>query len=135
MILIVDDDTDAREALGELLRQRGYSVICAENGEAAFNQIRNWNAPPALILLDLFMPIMGGQAFLRRARADRRLRNVPIIVTTADPWAEPPEADAILSKPLRPETLIAAIRRFLDSPIGLHSMPRVFGKGGYSGLQ
>ena len=129
MILVVDDEVDAREALGELLGQRGYSVICAEDGEDALDQVRNWNAPPALILLDLFMPVMDGQVFLRRASEDRRLRNVPIIVMTADPCAEPLGADAILIKPLRPAILITTIRRVLEWPLGLRSTPRLFWEG------
>jgi CheY-like chemotaxis protein len=69
-ILVVDDDSDAREALGELLKQRGYSVVCAENGLAALDEIRTRRVPPALILLDLSMPVMDGRTFLRRARED-----------------------------------------------------------------
>src|SRR5215472_11352277 len=114
MILVVDDDADARDLLSELFKQHGYIVASAENGRAALAQIHNWDVPPALILLDLFRPVMDGQTFLRRARQERQLRNVPIIVTTADPWVEPPGADAILSKPLRPEILVATVRRFLD---------------------
>ena len=101
-ILIVEDDPDAREALSELVEVSGYPVVCAENGLAALDKIRNWEASPALILLDLRMPVMDGHAFLQQARNDSRIENVPIIVITADLWAQPSGADAILRKPINP---------------------------------
>jgi CheY-like chemotaxis protein len=112
-ILVVEDDADAREALSELLTISGYPVASAENGLAALDQIRNWEAVPALILLDLLMPVMDGHAFLHEARKDRRMENVPIIVITADLWAQPAAADAILRKPINPKLLLRLIRRFL----------------------
>jgi CheY-like chemotaxis protein len=112
-ILVVDDDSDAREALGELLTQHGYTVACAENGLAALDEIRKRRVSPALILLDLSMPVMDGRTFLRRAREDCHIKNVPIVVTTADLWAQPSGADAILTKPLKVESLLCTVRRFV----------------------
>ncbi len=60
-ILVVDDDLDACEALSEFLKLNGYNVACAENGQIALAEIRTRPVPPALILLDMLMPVMDGQ--------------------------------------------------------------------------
>jgi CheY-like chemotaxis protein len=112
-ILVVEDDLDAREGLCEWLKQRGHHVASAANGLSALHEIRTLRDPPALILLDLFMPVMDGYAFLQRARQDGRIKHVPIVVMTGDPWAPPSGADAILTKPFKSEILLYTIRRFL----------------------
>jgi CheY-like chemotaxis protein len=119
-IFVVDDDSDSRDALSELLKLCGYNVACAENGLAAMDEIGTWRVPPALILLDLAMPVMDGHTFLRRAREDCRINNVPIIITTATPWAHSSGADAILIKPLKPEILLPAVRRFVKPSLSNH---------------
>jgi PleD family two-component response regulator len=63
-ILVVDDDLDACEALSEFLKFNGYTVACAENGQIALAEIRTRPVPPALILLDMLMPVMDGKPFL-----------------------------------------------------------------------
>src|SRR5713101_3894166 len=105
-ILVVDDDLDACEALSEFLKLNGYTVACAENGQIALAEIRTRPVPPALILLDMLMPVMDGQTFLTRARQDPRIKDVPIVVATADPSVEAPGASAVLGKPVRPERLL-----------------------------
>jgi CheY-like chemotaxis protein len=112
-ILVVDDDPDAREALSELCRLEGYEAASAENGLVALDEIHGRRVCPALILLDLYMPVMDGHTFLCQARKDSSTANVPIIVMTGDLGAQPSGADAILRKPLKPEFLFQMIRRFL----------------------
>ena len=115
-ILVVEDDPDTREALCESLKLCGHSITCAANGLSALDEIRTWRVPPALILLDLSMPVMDGESFLREVRKDISIKKVPIIVTTGDLCAHPPGADAILTKPLKLETLISTVRRFVKPP-------------------
>jgi CheY-like chemotaxis protein len=112
-ILIVDDDDDGREALAEFLIVSGYAVDCADNGQAALDQIRTRKRTPRLILLDLAMPVMDGYAFIDCARQDQRIKDVPIVVTTAHPPETAPLATAILSKPIKPEMLLSLVRRIL----------------------
>lgn len=112
-IFIVDDDASTCEALSELLKLCGYSVACAENGLVALNKLQTWPAPPALILLDLLMPVMDGHTFVHRAREDHRLKDVPVVVTTADPCAHPSGVDAILRKPVKFEILMSTVRQFM----------------------
>jgi CheY-like chemotaxis protein len=63
--------------------------------------------PPALILLDMLMPVMDGQTFLNRARQDHVMKDVPIVVASGDPSLDAPGASAVLTKPIRPERLLA----------------------------
>jgi CheY-like chemotaxis protein len=114
IILVIDDDLDAREALSEFLKVNGYVVACAENGQVALDQIETWQVPPGLIVLDVQMPVMDGRAFLHRARQDYQIKDVPIIVATAYPSSGAPGATAILSKPLRPERLLSVVRQLFQ---------------------
>jgi CheY-like chemotaxis protein len=114
-ILVVDDDVGAREAMSEFLSLNGFTVACAENGQAALDEIGNSQVEPALILLDVLMPVMDGHTFLKHALQDDRIKNIPIIVTTAQPSTSPPGATATLAKPIRPERLLTLVRRFLQS--------------------
>jgi CheY-like chemotaxis protein len=112
-ILVIEDDGDVREALSEFLELYGYTVVCSENGRSALAEIRTRAVSPALILLDLLMPVMDGQTFLSRARQDQRIKGVPIVVVTAHPSVEAPGASAVLRKPIKAERLLSTVRRFV----------------------
>lgn len=81
-VLIVDDNEPFRRATGEALRQAGYRVSEADNGLAAFRQLRLTD-PPQLILLDLLMPVMDGWQFRDRLSADPKFSGIPVVITTA----------------------------------------------------
>ena len=81
-ILIVDDDTDVRRALTELLEDEGYAVAGAANGLAALNMMRG-GVRPSLILLDLMMPGMNGWDFRNAQLRDPELSDVPVVVVSA----------------------------------------------------
>jgi CheY-like chemotaxis protein len=114
-VLIVDDDGDVREALGEFLRCNGFQVYSAENGKAALDEIRKQRQAPKVILLDLAMPVMDGYAFLNRARQNRKIKNVPVIVITGNEPKTAPGATMVLTKPIRPERVLFLVRRLVQS--------------------
>jgi len=109
-ILLVDDDRDQRESLAEVLEQEGYRVSQATNGEAALAALRGGVAP-AVIVLDMIMPVMNGWQFCEAQRADPALARIPVVVMTAaaDLTRSKIEAAQILSKPLTTKRLLAAI--------------------------
>lgn len=83
-VMIVEDDRDIRDAMRDALSLLGYNVTLAENGEVALDKLRNANDTPCVILLDLMMPVMDGWEFRRHQAADPRLKDIPIVVISAD---------------------------------------------------
>ncbi len=98
-ILIIEDDADIREALQEAMREAGLSVDVAADGSEGLERVRA-GGPPALILLDLRLPRLCGEEFLRTLREDEAYEDVPVITMTAgtDP-AESKDVVAHLHKP------------------------------------
>jgi CheY-like chemotaxis protein len=113
-VLVVDDDRDIRETLEELLRDEGYEVVTARNGAEALAAVRRER--PALVVLDLFMPVMDGVEFRRRQLADPEIADVPVIViSAAAALAERTAgmgAQAVLEKPIALDELLACVERF-----------------------
>jgi CheY-like chemotaxis protein len=77
-VLIVEDDRFLRKAAEATLRQRGYVVLTAADGEEAL--ARATADPPDLILLDLIMPKIQGFEVLRRLKEDAGTARIPVIV-------------------------------------------------------
>ncbi len=82
-VLIVDDDRDIREILGETLEERGFDVATAANGLEALQVLRHRLGRPSVILLDLMMPVMDGYGFLEQRRLDPALASIPLAIVTA----------------------------------------------------
>ena len=112
-IIVVDDDTDLRETLGELLVDEGYDARLFENGRAALDFLRHVEDDPQLILLDLMMPVMNGWQFREEQLRDDRLRDIPVVVMTASRALEEESLTAreILHKPIGLGELISAVER------------------------
>ena len=109
--MIVDDSRVIRKVSRTIVESVGYEVTEAENGEEALAKCKV--AMPALILLDLMMPVMDGAEFHGHLRRDPRLADIPVVLLTADAHArERAEAMGIetyLKKPVDIEDLIAVI--------------------------
>ena len=114
-VLVVEDDADVREALLMLLEQENIDALGAANGLDAFDLIDR-GFRPHLILLDLMMPVMDGERFLRLRLNDARLREIPVIVVSAlqRMRVDPAElnVDAFLPKPVDPARVIATVRQY-----------------------
>ena len=81
-VLIVDDDPEMRGVTRRMLERSGYIVGEAINGEEGLTWLEA-NPAPAVVLLDLMMPIMDGFEFLERVRGSAIWRELPVIVVTA----------------------------------------------------
>lgn len=124
-VLVIEDDTDLREVLGESLRREGYEVMTAEDGEQGLRTAQRES--PDLVCLDLMMPGLDGIEVCRRLRADARFENLPILMLTA----KGDESDAVLGlgvgaddyvvKPARHKELMARVRALLRRRIAAHS--------------
>ena len=110
LVLVVEDDADTRESVGELLEDQGYSVLGAGNGAEAV-QVLQSGTLPSVILLDLMMPVMDGYRFRTEQRSDPKLAAIPVIVITAGTSIVLDElsASAVMRKPLEVPRLLATI--------------------------
>ena len=86
-VLVVDDQEINRDAL-EAILEEDYEILTAENGQEALDAMRKHTADLSLVLLDLMMPVMSGLEVLEIVRNDEVLKQIPIIVLTAEKSAE-----------------------------------------------
>jgi CheY-like chemotaxis protein len=114
-VLIVDDDTDLRRALTELLEEEGYAVEGAADGRDALAKLQG-GLRPGVILLDLMMPGMNGWDFRKAQLDDPELRALPVVVVTAS-GSDPATIRAqlgpveLLAKPIHPNDLLDIVGR------------------------
>lgn len=85
--LIVDDDSDFRNALGEVLSDEGYRVLKASNGHEAMAILDS--LIPDVILIDLIMPEMNGWALFAIVDARPELKTVPVVFLSGVPHMAP----------------------------------------------
>ncbi len=112
-ILVVDDEPAILSLVREVLREHGYDVETAANGEEALDLMAR--RPPGLVLLDVHMPVLDGEGFVNAMRA--RSLDAPVVVLSAGPsadqWARRLGAQGSVQKPFRIPDLINAATRFL----------------------
>jgi CheY-like chemotaxis protein len=118
-ILVIDDDPDIRGMLTMLLARRGYEVEAASDGLTALERLRT-GAPPSLILLDMMMPKMDGEAFMRAMRASAATCDMPVVILSGNPMARAKAlelgAASCLVKPVELRDLFAAVDDILRPP-------------------
>ena len=111
-VLVIDDDLPLRGMLSAALRQHGFQVLLAGDGEEGQRALKIHH--PDVILLDLAMPRVNGWDFLQRLQETGHLGRVPIIVVSAHLRVEPQAilqmgVSAILPKPFNLPELIDLI--------------------------
>jgi CheY-like chemotaxis protein len=113
-ILVVEDDADIAELIQLILERSGYSVRIATDGLDALQQLRT-GLEPDLILLDLMMPRMDGEQFLKRMRGDHH-PDIPVVIlsghVSAHAKARELHAACCLMKPVESNDLLLAVKQF-----------------------
>src|SRR4051812_32404529 len=114
-LLLVEDDSELRGSLCDLLRSDGYDVANTSNGSEALDYLKRSPAPD-LILLDLMMPVKDGWQFRIEQKKDPNIASIPVLAMSADdtPKAVAVDAEAYIKKPFEYETLSGAIRRVIE---------------------
>ena len=116
-ILVVEDQEDNRRILRDLLTNSGYNLVEAEDGAQALTMAQHER--PALILMDVQIPVLDGYEVTRRLKADPELRAIPIIVVTSyalsgdESKARAAGCNAYVSKPYSTRQLLAKIREYV----------------------
>ena len=109
-VLVVDDDPDTLESVRDILLRAGFQVDTATSGRDALGKLLD-DKQPAVIVLDIRMPVMDGRQFLTITRAYHRLAAIPVMVLTAVDLA--PElnesVEVVMRKPFRPAELVASV--------------------------
>ncbi len=117
LILVVDDDPEARRFYSEALQRDGFLTDQAHNGHQALQKALD--RTPALILTDIAVPGIDGIELCRRLRADDRTRTIPVLAITGYRDREYPDrartagANCVLAKPCDPALLVTEARRLL----------------------
>ncbi len=116
-VLIVDDDRELRALYRTVLERAGHLVDEAANGAEALKYLMT--RTPDVIVMDMLMPMLGGEAVMKRIRQMPALNDVRIVVLTAYPRFRDSalylQADAFLVKPVRPRQIVQAVEGTLDA--------------------
>lgn len=103
-ILLVEDNEINRTMLTRRLKRAGLDVLTAEDGEQALTIMRSEH--PALVLMDMTLPVLDGWTACEQARNDRAINSIPIIALTAHAMATD-----------RERALAAGCREYQTKPI------------------
>ncbi len=116
IVLVVDDDDSVRELMDVALET--HHVIAARDGQEALEKLAEQRVDA--VVLDIMMPRLDGIETLRRMRLDSSLRDMPVVVLTAKVGEDDhlrgfqAGADAYVTKPFEPDTLVEALDTVLD---------------------
>ncbi len=135
-ILVVDDEPNVRDYLATLLKDAGFLVLTAADGEEALAIIEQHR--PDFISLDLIMPRKSGHKLLYELRKDRELSRIPVLIVTAHAKTDLGEHDlqdildnsimsgpgTYLEKPVDPQNYVRSIQRALGVEISPESTER-----------
>ena len=126
LVLVIDDDSDIREAIHDLLMVEGIGTAEARDGSSGLEYLRS-NRPPGVILLDWNMAPMNGAAFMSEVSRDAALSRIPVVVVTADvragQTARAQGLGTLLMKPIDPDQLLEIARRHCDGDASVPARP------------
>jgi signal transduction histidine kinase/DNA-binding response OmpR family regulator len=115
-ILVIDDETNARDLLSRMLSKEGFSVVAASGGEEGLRLARELR--PRAITLDALMPGMDGWMVLAKLKADRDLQEIPVIMISIEDRKEMGfalGASEYLTKPIDAERLVAVLEKHREN--------------------
>lgn len=120
LILVVDDEAHIRHVVSLKLRNAGYEVITAQNGEEGFDIATQQN--PDLIITDYQMPILSGLEMCQRLKANETTSQTPALMLTArgfslgDDELATTNISEVLSKPFSPREILARVQGMTEMP-------------------
>jgi DNA-binding response OmpR family regulator len=119
-VLLVEDDEIISLLIEDALTEVGHQVVIQKDGQAAWDQLQSGDSAFDVILTDRNMPRMDGMALLRKLKSASHLRDIPVIMETAETSAESIQegidqgAHYYLTKPFKPEVLVAIVNAAIE---------------------
>lgn len=116
--VVVDDDCIDRESIVKLLTDCGFAVQSFVNGQSALRYVRS-HAPPDVVIIDLFSPVMDTERFVRELDRIKLERRPWVIVASGSPsvgreWAANRGCAGFLQKPINQAALLDELQRCLN---------------------
>ncbi len=111
-VLVIDDETNARDLLSRMLSKEGFSVVAASGGDEGLRLARELR--PRAITLDALMPGMDGWTVLAKLKADKDLQEIPVIMISIEDRKEMGfalGAADYLTKPIDAERLVTVLEK------------------------
>jgi CheY-like chemotaxis protein len=119
-LLVIDDDRDIRDIFKFALESEGYEVVTAVNGEDGLDKLRN-GQKASLVLLDMMMPVMNGQQFLKAYLSDESVNGAPVLVISATADVQSAKgASGLLRKPIDLGLLLRSVAKHSRCKPPLH---------------
>ena len=117
LVLIVEDDVDAREAYDRFLVLNGFRTAVASDGREALRKIASLQ--PDLVVMDLAMPTLNGREAIQAMRDSKSTSRIPVLVLTAhgrdgSETVRSLDCEGFLIKPCPPSELLAEVNRVLE---------------------
>jgi len=114
-VLVIEDDDDTRSALVEVLLLENIRAVGAQDGAAAIDRFHQ-GLRPSVIVLDLGLPLVNGEQFLKVRRLDPELASIPVVIITgreakAEDFAGMNVKD-VLRKPFDPWRVVEVVRPY-----------------------
>lgn len=116
-VLVLDDSNTMRQMVSFTLKEAGFTVVEAENGQEGLARLAVHDV--SLIITDLNMPVLDGIGFIKQARAQEKHRYTPILMLTTESQATRKQegksagATGWLVKPFDPTQLLGVIKKVL----------------------
>lgn len=117
-VVCIEDEPTMIDLVKTILNLKGFEVIGAMGGREGLETVRR--VKPDLVLLDLMMPDMDGEQVYRHMKADDDLKDIPVIILTADVqsmtrvvWQQVAKADGFVTKPFNTQELVQVIHQVL----------------------
>jgi CheY-like chemotaxis protein len=108
-VVVLDDEPGFCDTVKDALEEEGYAVETAADGRSGLALLRRLDVAPCLLLLDLIMPVLDGNAVYRELKADPALASIRVVITTSDP-THAPHGSQVLAKPLSLARLTDLVR-------------------------
>jgi CheY-like chemotaxis protein len=115
IVVVVDDEPGLCETFQDFLDDEGYDVRIAIDGAAGLQTLKQLlPRTPCIVICDVLMPTLDGNALYGIVKADRQLNMIPFVFTTSDP-GRAPAGELIMKKPVNFDVLLNVVRKCCDA--------------------